>query len=139
MSAQLITHEPNQSINQQLDYMLNIPDEWNGPGSTAISAQDIVWLRDILKQYWLADMPIPFLFPMENGGIELEWYISYSEHGLEIDFETKTGLWDFWDNKSDQEHSETLDLTLIKSWHRIQISSTGYRSAEINYSFGGPI
>lgn len=134
-----ILHEPNQSINDQLTSLLDLENGWNGADSKAPNPDNIENIRKILAQYWLPDMPLPFVFPMENGGVNLEWFIGHAEHGLEIDFVTKTYLWEWWDTQSQEEYVESFDFDSPEIWDKIQQSSTGYRLKEINYSFGGPI
>ena len=139
MSASII-HEPNVSMDDQLTRLLEIEDGWNGPSSKAIDPENLELARKVLTRHWLPDMPIPFVFPMENGGVNLEWFIGNTEHGLEIDFETNKCLWEWWNSKEQREFMHTFDLADVDSWRKLQKESTGERpTKEINYGFGGPI
>ena len=122
-----ILHEPDQSIDEQLDRLSRIKDGWNGPDSRAPRSQDVNWLRSTLADNWLLDMPTPFIFPMESGGFNMEWYIDQAHHGLEIDCTRRTGFWEFWDRKTEQEHEETLELSQTDAWRKLQASSRGRR------------
>ena len=124
-----ILHEPDQSIKDQLNELSKIDDGWDGPDSKGPRSEDVDWLRDALELHWRSDMPAPFIFPMESGGLNIEWYVGHTHHGLEIDFTDRTGLWEWWDSQSDQEHEETLNLTTADHWRKLQISSRGWRTA----------
>ncbi len=122
-----ILHEPDQTIDEQLDRLSTIENGWNGPDSKGPRPEDVNWIRSTLARHWLPDMPTPFVFPMESGGFNMEWYIGNTHHGLEIDCTNRTGFWEFWDRKSDQEHEETLELSQTAAWHKMQTASRGRR------------
>ncbi len=124
-----ILHEPDQTIDEQLDKLSNIENGWNGPDSKGPRYEDIDWVRSILARYWLSDMPTPFIFPTESGGFNMEWYIGNTNHGLEINCTTHIGFWEFWDSKSGQEYQEILELCQTVNWRKIQTASQGYRPA----------
>ena len=128
-NASQILHEATQTMDQQLEELSVIANGWNGPNSRGPRLEDVSWLRSSLSKYWSSDMPIPFIFPMESGDFNIEWYVGHTHHGLEIDFTDRTGLWEWWDSQTDKEHEETLDLTQPSAWQKLRVSSHGRRLA----------
>lgn len=122
-----ILHEPSRTIAEQLNDLSNIHDGWNGPNSKGLLPQHITWLKNQLAVHWSADMPVPFIYPMETGGFGVEWYIGHAEHSLEIDPTKFTALWGWWNSQNDQEHEENLDLKQQTAWDELQKSSRGVR------------
>lgn len=122
-----ILHEPDQTIDKQLNMLSTIEDGWNGPDSKGPRPEDVNWIRYILARHWLSDMPTPFIFPTESGGFNMEWYIGNINHGMEIDCINHIGFWEYWDRKSGQEHQEILELCQTAVWLKIQTISKGRR------------
>ena len=122
-----ILHEPNRTIDEQLDDLSNIHDGWNGPDSRGLLPQHVTWLKNQLAVHWSADMPVPFIYPIETGGFGVEWYIGHAEHSLEIDPTKFTALWGWWNSQNDQEHEKFLDLKQQTAWDELQKSSRGVR------------
>ena len=119
-----ILHEPSRSIVEQLAKIAAGKDD---PDNKIPTPEHLEWFAAKTKEFWLTDMPTPFLFPTENGNLSIEWYIGHREQSLDVDFATRTGTWEWWDSQSDEEHSETLNLEDRENWEKIQRASTGHR------------
>ena len=122
-----ILHEASRTIEEQLEAFAETTDNPDDPDVRHPHPKDVAWVNSKLKNHWLPDMPLPFIFPTEYGGLNMEWYIGHAEHSLEVDWATRTGKWAWWDSKSDQAHEETLNLEEDTDWRKLQISSTGRR------------
>lgn len=122
-----ILHEASQTISHQLKAYSGANDSLDDPEIQLPRTEDVAWIGAKLRENWLDDMPVPFIFPTEYGGLNIEWYVGHAEHSLEIDFENHTGMWAWWDSKSGQVYERTLNLKQDGDWHRLQKSSTGRR------------
>jgi hypothetical protein len=122
-----ILHEASRTIAQQLEAYAAISDYPDDPDVKLPHQEDVAWVGGKLKEHWQPDMPIPFIFPTEYGGLNIEWYVGYAEHSLEVDFANHTGTWAWWDSKSDRVHEETLNLKQDANWRKLQKSSMGSR------------
>jgi hypothetical protein len=122
-----ILHEANRTIAQQLEAYGAVADYPDDPDVRPPRPEDVTWVGGKLEEHWLTDMPIPFIFPTEYGGLNIEWYVGYAEHSLEVDFANHTGIWAWWDSKSDRVHEETLNLKQDANWRKLQKSSMGSR------------
>jgi hypothetical protein len=122
-----ILHEASRTIEKQLEAFVKTAAHLDDPDVKPPHPEDVAWVNSKLEKHWLREMPLPFIFPTEYGGINIEWYIGHAEHSLEVDFANSTGRWAWWDSKSDQVHEETLNLKQAADWRKLQISSTGRR------------
>ena len=122
-----IMHEASQTIPHQLKAYFTANDSPDDPDVQPPRPEDVAWINAKLGENWLDNMPIPFIFPTECGGLNIEWYIGHAEHSMEIDFANHTGIWAWWDSKSGQVHEETLNLKQNMDWQKLQKSSTGQR------------
>ena len=122
-----ILHEASRTMAQQLEALVTPTAHRDDPDVKPPCPEDIKWVNSKLEEHWLHEMPLPFIFPTEYGGLNIEWYIGHAEHSLEVDFANRTGRWAWWDSKSDQVHEETLNLKQAADWRKLQISSTGRR------------
>ena len=122
-----ILHEASRTIARQLEDYASTADYHNDPDVQPPRPEDVAWVGGKLEEHWLTEMPIPFIFPTEYGGLNIEWYVGHAEHSLEVDFANHTGVWAWWDSESDRVHEETLNLKQATDWHKLQKSSTGRR------------
>ena len=67
-------------MNQQIEDILNLPENWDSYGSEKISLAAAATALAILKV--LADKKKPWIVPCSDGGIQLEWH--YDGLDLEI-------------------------------------------------------
>ena len=122
-----ILHEASYTIAHQLAAYSATSDFSDDPDVQPPHPEDVAWIGVKLEGNWLDDMPIPFIFPTEYGGLNIEWYVGHAEHSLEVDFANHTGMWAWWDSRSGQVHEETLNLKQDVDWRKLQESSTGQR------------
>jgi len=125
-----ILTEPSQPVKQQLKMLSNFDAEIDAPDVQALEAEHLDWLISKIEKFWLPDMPEPFAFPADLGGLTIEWFIGHVEHSLDIDFGDYSGRWTWWNSKSNQEYEELLDLKEADAWQKLQESSVGRRPTQ---------
>ena len=78
-------HQPNL-VHDRLEMLRNLPDDWNGEGSLAISEQVIWKAKELLSfVHVLAPrLPYPFVAPLVDGGLQMEWKAREAELHLII-------------------------------------------------------
>lgn len=127
-SLPLISYEPGQTIEEQLVDLATVPEGWNGPSTKGPHPECSAWMKEKLDRFWFPDMPVPFIFPGDSGGFNIEWFVGNAEHSLEIDFPSYVAQWEWWNRRAGEEHAETLDMNEDSSWSKLHISSRGRRS-----------
>ena len=59
---------------------------------------------------------IPYVYPMLDGGVSLEWSIGTYEVSLEINLDKHSGEWDCYDTFTKTNDEKTLDLNNPNDW-----------------------
>ena len=105
------------SISSQLDELRSLENGWLDGEGKAPSEEGLNWLAQSLDRYYPADLPRPYLFPTEQGGVQAEWIFGAVNIEVRIDLFTKqaTFLW----IDADTESEDDLDLTDESGWNRL--------------------
>jgi hypothetical protein len=64
-----------QELSDRLDHLARLPQNWDSYGAVPISPNAITRARSTLRQILSVggeDIPLPFIAPSPNGGVELE-------------------------------------------------------------------
>jgi len=93
----------------RLDELRLLKRGWlNGEGKPLGSAA-LDKLTDLFTMHYPGELPLPYTFPTETGGIQFEWRINGVNPEIEIDLASFQGAW-----LSDDE--ATLDLNSTDGW-----------------------
>jgi hypothetical protein len=74
------------------------------------------WLAGIIERDYPNHLPLPYIYPVRDGGVQLELPIKEQEASLEIDLVGKTGEWHVLDLSTNREESRELDLQHPEGW-----------------------
>ena len=110
----------------QLDEFRNIKDGWadgmqyagdwgNGYGK-APSHAGLDWPSAKFADEYPDDLPLPYIYPTPEGGVQLEWTIGPHETEIEVNLLDHTAEWFRADMVSDVEGEGMLNLDDAKSW-----------------------
>jgi len=67
----------------QLDRLINLPDGWDGGRAKPVLPTTAILAMQVLSQVADDLTPAPHVFPLPDGGVQLEWLIN--GNGLEIE------------------------------------------------------
>ena len=98
-------------VGARLDELHVLKDGWLDGLGCAPSAEGLDWLESWFEINIPDDLPLPYLFPTEDGGVRAEWSLKSIETSAEIDLENKTAEWHELDLATDNEESRDLVLT----------------------------
>ncbi len=84
-------------------------------GTRAPSPEGLDWLSQSFSRHFPESLPLPRVYPVEEGRIEMEWVCNI----LEIDLDAHRGDWFAFGKESDMEESEHLDFEDDGSWEFI--------------------
>ena len=74
------------------------------------STAEFDWLESFFAESYPAALPTPYIYPTEDGGVQLEWRTGNQDISLEIDFSDRTGDLHGLNTETLQELSEVLSL-----------------------------
>jgi hypothetical protein len=103
-------------IPARLEELGRLGDGWLEGGGSALSAAGLAWLAQAFEHHYSDELPLPYLYPTEEGGIQLEWSIASHEITLEIDLETHAGEWHRLDRQTGKDVSGSWDLDNPEHW-----------------------
>ncbi len=77
-----------KELSDRLDHLAGLPQNWDSYGASPINPKVIQRVRAILREILVSggeDVPLPFIAPSGDGGLELEWTsVSGKELMLEL-------------------------------------------------------
>ena len=111
----------------RLDEFRKMEDGWYEGEGLAPKHEGLDWLADFFETNYPADLPLPYLFPNEEGGVDAEWTFGGSkmpnyqtplyEADIEINLESKHGEWHVLNMQTDASEDSILDLNNAQDWH----------------------
>lgn len=102
----------------RLDELRHMQDGWLDGGGKVPSHQELDWLSTSFQRNFPDELPLPYLYPTPEGGIEAEWSLGTHSAILEFHLDTHQGDWlQFSKDSEDEESSRSLDLDKMGAWH----------------------
>jgi hypothetical protein len=78
--------EPRQSFEDRLDEIAQTPSGWYSEGNPAPNSNAIAKMRNFVKLVTdEASVPVPYIYPLPNGGITAEWTIGDWQVSANVD------------------------------------------------------
>lgn len=100
----------------RLEELRTLQDGWLEGDGRAPSKEGLDWLSRAFSQHYPDELPLPYLYPTEEGGIQAEWTLKPNEVTLEIDLGRRTGEWHALNLETDEDQSEMLNLDELQDW-----------------------
>lgn len=117
-------------VGARLDELKLLRNGWLEGKGRAPKAEHLDWLVESFERFYPDELPIPYLYPTEEGGVQAEWTIARSEASLEIDLKGRTSSWHQLDLDSDDEDEAQLDLGNAKGWVKLARLLTNLRGKQ---------
>jgi hypothetical protein len=115
-SVEHITVLDPQDISARIEELKTLRDGWLDGRGLAPSSADLDWLATTIESQYAEDLPLPYIYPVAEGGVQLEWSFKPQVVSLEIDFWQKSGEWHALNLATDAEESKSLDLNAEEAW-----------------------
>ena len=103
-------------IAARLDEFRNLKPGWLDGKGFAPSTQGLDWLTTRFDTQYPEGLPLPFLYPTAEGGVQAEWSLNDHEISLEISFDTHQGEWHGLNLVGLEETTKTLNLDEAGDW-----------------------
>ncbi len=94
----------------RLDELRLLKAGWLDGYGRVPSQQDFDWIENFFSNAYPSTLPSPYIYPTEEGGLQLEWRTGNQDLSLEIDFKTKDSELHGLNTEADTEFSELLNL-----------------------------
>lgn len=100
----------------RLDELRSLKNGWLEGRGVKPSHEGLNWLSLAFAQHYPEDIPLPLLYPTEEGGVRAEWPLGQHEASLEINLATHAAEWHALSVETDDEDSKTLNLNEADDW-----------------------
>lgn len=104
-------------IQSRLDELRSLSDGWLDGTGLAPSSVGLDWLTKVFAIKYPDDLPSPYLYPTESGGIQAEWSLGVNEVSLTVELESHLAHWHALDSQNDSEESREMSLDQDDEWH----------------------
>lgn len=103
-------------VGARLDELRALKDGWLEGRGRAPAAEGMDWLAGAFRNQYPQQLPLPHLYPSEEGGIQAEWGLSPYDVTLEIDLARHTASWNSLDVRTGREETRQLNLDMASDW-----------------------
>jgi hypothetical protein len=103
----------------RLAELAKLKDGWLDGKGRAAAKEKLDWLASSFHAWFDAGLPLPYLYPTAEGGIQAEWTLSGWEVSLEIDLETQQGDYQAFNLRSDECNEFSLSLRESEGWNHL--------------------
>jgi hypothetical protein len=100
----------------QLEELKVLKDGWYDGKGLAPPAAGLDWLAGAFKEHYPDNLAPPYVYPVAEGGVRLEWSLGPNEASLEIDLRDRRGDWHCLDLETDQDEARPLRLDAEEDW-----------------------
>lgn len=103
-------------VSTRLSELRALAPGWLEGGGAALPGEGLDWLAAAFQTRFPDELPSPYLYATEAGGIQAEWQIGAVDASLEIDLGAHTAQWHALNMQTNQADSHDLDLNAEESW-----------------------
>ena len=104
-------------VPSRLNELRSMRDGWlTDEPSIAPSHEGLDWFSNAFTRIYPPDLPLPYIFPTPQGGIEAEWDIANKHAAFAVDIDAHWGKWLQWDINTDYLGSKDLNLNSEADW-----------------------
>ena len=101
----------------QLNQLRALEDGWLEGEGEAPSNEGLDWLSQAFARFYPAYLPAPYIYPTEDGGVQIEWSFGVIDINVRIDLSTQRAVY-FWLDEHTESEGE-LDLADSADWDRL--------------------
>lgn len=119
-------------IAAQIDEFRQLKDGWHEGKGFAPKHEGLDWLTNQFETNYADQLPLPYLYPTGEGGIQAEWMFEPWEVSLDINLEMKSARWHALDHQTDEEAEEQVDLASLEGWMWLEQQLTRMRGGQFS-------
>ncbi len=103
-------------VSARIDELRGLRPGWLDRAGEVPHPAFLDWLEQQFERCHPDAVPLPYLYPTAEGGVQAEWSLGAHEISLEIAGDTHQAEWQALNLESDQEDTRRLDLDDPASW-----------------------
>lgn len=91
-------------------------DGWLDGKGFAPKREGLDWFATVFEEYYPEELPMPYLYPTAEGGIQAEWSVGQQEVTLEVNLDTHQGKWHILNMETEKEDVRPINLDDRGGW-----------------------
>ena len=103
-------------IHGRLDELRRLEDGWLDGDGKAPGSDELEWLATCFDHHYPDDLPLPYLYPTAEGGVQAEWSLSDCEISLEVNLDARRADWHRLNLETHTDNVRELDLDNDNDW-----------------------
>ncbi|MDA1050217.1 MAG: hypothetical protein O3C40_07025 [Planctomycetota bacterium] len=107
--------DPND-VAARLDEFRSLQNGWLDGKGLAPAPAGLDWLTTSFENSYPDDLPLPYVYPTAEGGVQAEWTLGQHELSLEIDLRSHQGQWHVLDLLTQAVSSRDIHLDGVDDW-----------------------
>ncbi len=100
----------------RLDEFRLLADGWLDGKGKAPSKAGLDWFSAAFEAQYGDDLPLPYVYPTAEGGIQVEWSLAGHEVSLDLSLDSKQAHWHSLDRATQSEAARELRLAQSEDW-----------------------
>ncbi len=100
----------------RMEELKSLKDGWYDGLGIAPPADKLDQLAGDFNDYYPDTLPSPYVYPVAEGGIRLEWSLGQAEVSVEVDFTNYAGTWHALHLQTDEEDAKVLQMATKADW-----------------------
>ena len=104
------------NLGAQLNDLRELQNGWLDGDGKEPSSDGLEWLRDAFECNCSDGLPLPHLYPTENGGVQAEWSLGPNEITFDVNLESHLGEWHLLNMVSGHVSERTLNCDDEGDW-----------------------
>lgn len=102
-----------------LEALAELEEGWLDGKGRAPDKTQLAWLSTAFDTFYGPSLPLPYLYPTAEGGVQVEWSSGDWEISLEIDLAGQVAEWQALNLKTQACHEQSLNLEKPEGWQKI--------------------
>lgn len=116
-------------IGTRLAELAQLRPGWLDGKGQALDREGLRWLEEAFDASYDASLPLPYLYPTAEGGVQAEWTIAAWEISLTVDLLNKQAEYQAVETTVGETLEKTLDLNSAEAWRVLNADLAGFTGA----------
>lgn len=116
--------EPRTDTAGQINRLRSLEDGWLEGESKAPSSEGLDWLSQAFDRHYSTNLPTPYIYPTEEGGVQSEWTFGTIDINVRIDLSTQRAVYFWLDEHTEEERG--LNLADRADWEWLALNIRKY-------------
>lgn len=103
----------------RIDELRLLQHGWLEGHGIAPDSAHLDWFAEQFEHSFAAELPLPFVYPTEAGGLRLEWDFASHDLSVEVNLQTRKAELHCLDLEANRDAAETIDLSTEDGWNSL--------------------